>query len=330
MGPRNLGPARRRKKLGQQPGFLLFAFRVRSTRSEVVAAKGVAYDGTMPIAEQGRTRSESRRENPSDGIPDTWLLLRGLARESEHWFDFPVRLSHALGAKVVTLDLPGSGALWQESAPLTVQATARHVAGRLRHVYGVPERPWGVLGLSFGGMVANALASAFPSRWSHVVLVNSSCGLSPSAERIRPEGALELLRITTLRDVTERERAVYRLVSSQSDKALERIVQATRELRHPITRRTVLRQLAAAARFSPSSNFHPLAHPLRQHTLVLCSDNDRLVNPKSSARLAAFLDAPLYTHPTAGHELTLDDPDWVVGRIKRWLDASTEGIRDRR
>lgn len=247
--------------------------------------------------------------------PEAWLLLRGLARESEHWFDFPVRLSRALGVKVVSLDLPGCGSLWQETAPLTVHANARHVAGRVRHAYGVPERGWGVLGLSFGGMVASALCDAFPSWWSHVVFVNSSCRLSPYAERIRPTGALELLRITTLRDATERERAVYRLVSSQSDEPTVEL-----GLRHPVRRSTVVRQLAAAARFTPSARAQPAMRP---RALVLSSDNDRLVNPRCSARLAQFANAPLYTHPTAGHELTLDDPEWVIARIKRWLDASS-------
>jgi pimeloyl-[acyl-carrier protein] methyl ester esterase len=247
--------------------------------------------------------------------PDTWLLLRGLAREHEHWFDFPGRLSKVLGARVVGLDLPGCGTEWQTMAPLSVVANARHLAGRLRHQYGVPTRPWGILGLSFGGMVALALAENFPTWVSHLVLVNSSSRLSPALERIQPLGAAELLRIATLAGSRERERAVYRLVSSLDADALDRCVQRAVELgvQRPVRRSTVARQLAAAARFVPSGK-------APRRLLVLSSANDRLVNPQASARLAQFFQAPLRVHPTAGHELTLDDPDWVVARIKSWLD----------
>jgi hypothetical protein len=27
----------------------------------------------------------------------------------------------------------------------------------------------------------------------------------------------------------------------------------------------------------------------------------------------------LREHPTAGHDLPLDDPDWVIGEIAQWL-----------
>ncbi len=250
------------------------------------------------------------------GTPYTWILVRGLAREFEHWFDFPERLSAALGVRVVGLDLPGCGSEWQEQAPLTVAANARHLAGRLRHELGVPTRPWGILGLSFGGMVATALCELFPTWASHLVLVNSSSRLSPSVERIHPSGAARLLRIAALKDPNERERAVYELVSSLRGDALSHCVERAVQvgLRHPIRRTTVARQLAAAARFAPSGK-------RVQQLLVLSSENDHLVNPKASRRLAEFFGAPLRVHPTAGHELTLDDPEWVVSRIKGWLDA---------
>jgi pimeloyl-[acyl-carrier protein] methyl ester esterase len=252
----------------------------------------------------------------AEGAPDTWLLVRGLAREYEHWFDFPERLGRVLGARVVGLDLPGCGTQWKEAAPLSVAANARHVAGRLRHEYGVPARPWGILGLSFGGMVATALCEFFPTWASHLVLINSSSGLSRPFERLQPEGAAELLRIATLRDAGERERRVYRLVSSLTGEALERCVASAVEAgaRHPVKISTVARQLAAAARFRPSEG------PRRQ-TLILSAEGDRLVNPRASVQLAQFFRAPLRVHPTAGHELTLDDPDWVVSRIADWLRA---------
>ncbi|WP_051378796.1 alpha/beta fold hydrolase [Derxia gummosa] len=54
---------------------------------------------------------------------DTWLLLRGLTRETGHWGDLPDRLAAALpGARVIALDLPGNGVLHGEPSPASVEA----------------------------------------------------------------------------------------------------------------------------------------------------------------------------------------------------------------
>jgi predicted alpha/beta hydrolase family esterase len=53
--------------------------------------------------------------------------------------------------------------------------------------------------------------------------------------------------------------------------------------------------------------------------LVLASAADTLVDPRCSIRLAHAWDAELRTHPTAGHDLPLDDAEWVASEVGRWL-----------
>jgi len=60
----------------------------------------------------------------------------------------------------------------------------------------------------------------------------------------------------------------------------------------------------------------------RTPTLVLSGSGDRLVAPECSVALEQHLGAVHHRHPTAGHELTLDDPAWVIARVQVWLDSS--------
>jgi pimeloyl-ACP methyl ester carboxylesterase len=80
----------------------------------------------------------------------------------------------------------------------------------------------------------------------------------------------------------------------------------------PVARRNVLRQIAAAARFR--APLRPPAAPV----LVLASRNDRLVKTCCSVRLASAWNASIAIHPTAGHDLPLDEPAWVGAQVRDW------------
>jgi pimeloyl-ACP methyl ester carboxylesterase len=78
----------------------------------------------------------------------------------------------------------------------------------------------------------------------------------------------------------------------------------------------VLRQLIAAlgASVSPQT-LHKIPF------LILGSEKDRLVDPQCSRDAAKALLAQLVMHPSAGHDLPLDDPDWVIEQIRNWLKS---------
>ena len=77
---------------------------------------------------------------------------------------------------------------------------------------------------------------------------------------------------------------------------------------HPVTRANVPRQLLAAARYRA-----PLT--LATPTLLLASAQDQLVSVACSQALARYWQCALQIHPTAGHDLPLDDGDWVARQI---------------
>src|SRR5690606_4856303 len=97
------------------------------------------------------------------------------------------------------------------------------------------------------------------------------------------------------------------------DDWVERAAKLSRE--DPAKLGTAVRQLVAAARFYP-----PRAE---QPTLILSGAHDRLVSPKCSTALAHYLHAPHYVHPTAGHDLPLEEPAWAIEQTANWLDPKS-------
>ena len=103
----------------------------------------------------------------------TWILLRGLTRETRHWGRFPAILHDAVKTdSLLQLDLPGNGALIDQRAPGEVGAMVRFVRQAVMQS-SVPG-PYQVLAMSLGGMVATAWAQQYPAEIERLVLINTS------------------------------------------------------------------------------------------------------------------------------------------------------------
>lgn len=244
----------------------------------------------------------------------TWLLLRGLTRESGHWGEFPAVLAARLPqARILALDLPGNGALHHEASPLTVDGMVDACRAQVQAL-GI-HGPLHILAMSLGAMVTVAWTTAHPGEVAGAVLINTSfAGLSPFHRRLRPASYPTLLGVLASRDARAREAAILRLTSACADPAVLEHWVALRH-RHPVSPANALRQLAAAARFRLPAQ-RPAA-PL----LVLSGRRDALVDPSCSRALAAHWQLAHAEHPDAGHDLPLDDGAWVAERIGAWLDA---------
>lgn len=244
----------------------------------------------------------------------TWVLLRGLTREAGHWGAFPIELAARLGPEhqVIALDLPGNGELHGRRSPANVPAmayAAREEAGR-RGLRG----PFVLMAMSLGAMVALDWAAAAPHELAGGVLINTSLrGLSPFWHRLRPRNWLRLLHIASAASQGYREWQVLRMTSGNPARhahAARRWEELAR--RHPVSAANALRQLWAASRYEAPAR-RP-AVPL----LLLSAARDGLVSPQCSRRLAAHWQLPLLTHPEAGHDLPLDDPQWVIDQASAW------------
>lgn len=244
----------------------------------------------------------------------TWVLLRGLARESRHWGGFGDALRRAVpaGDDVLMLDLPGNGTRWRDRTPGSVERIAEAARDGLAQAR--VRGPVVLMALSLGGMVAVHWALRHPEEVRGCVLINSSMrGLAAPWERLRP-GALAQLLLLLLpgQSAAARERRILRLTSNRPVEEAMVAAWAGHAGTAPVSRPNMLRQLLAAARFRAPSM--PPAVPV----LLLASRQDRLASVRCSRALARAWGVPLREHPAAGHDLALDDPDWVIAQVGAW------------
>ncbi|MFZ5475152.1 MAG: alpha/beta fold hydrolase [Myxococcota bacterium] len=230
-----------------------------------------------------------------------WLLLRGLVRERRHWGDFPARLAERTGGEVLALDLPGVGTERGRRPPTSVAGIVADL--RPRFAAARSPGPWSIFAPSLGGMVALAWAARHPEDFARVAVCNTSArDLAAPLRRFSLAAIATVARGLLARDP---EPHVLALVSNTPH---GRACAARFATFGRVGVGVLARQLLAGARATtPASLTAPL--------LVLCSDGDRLCDPRASRTLAARLGGALAVHPTAGHDLPLDDPEWVIARL---------------
>lgn len=245
----------------------------------------------------------------------TWVLLRGLMRDSRHWGNFPEVLRATLPeAELCLLDLPGNGLRNHETSSTSVPAMAEWVRAELRRQGLLP--PYRVFAMSLGAMVTVAWANAYPEELDACVLVNTSLRpISRFYRRLQPAAWPLLLRMAlTNPDPYAAEIAILQLTSRHLEQTRAVLKDWTAwRLSHPVSRANSLRQLLAAMRFSAPSQVP------QSRLLLLTGLKDRLVDSGCSQALAKAWQCDIAVHPTAGHDLVLDDAPWVAQQIRLWL-----------
>lgn len=257
------------------------------------------------------------------------LLLRGLLREARHWGEFPRILAKGLGlqeSSVVCLDLPGIGSECERQFPLSIERAKDDVRERwlqMRDADGDSSDSDALLfSVSLGSMIAASWASNHPEDFSKgFVLTNTSvANFSGIQERISLEALSSFAKIMKAGSVLDREKCILQLVSNRchSDRAF--LEQKTTEwagfaMDQKAMLRLGVRQLFAASRFQ-------LTGSVEQGVPMLClaSLYDRLLSPAATMRVAEFFGADQEFHHSAGHDLPLDDPEWVIQKLHSWLD----------
>ncbi|MFZ6818960.1 alpha/beta fold hydrolase [Undibacterium sp. Ji22W] len=245
----------------------------------------------------------------------TWVLLRGLMRESRHWGTFPHQLQKVAGdANIICIDFPGNGVLCEQSSLATIPEMAEYCRQQLLAKSLAP--PYHVMAISLGAMVAVAWAERYPNDLNSMVLINTSLAPhNPFYQRLRPQNYPRLLRTLIFGNTHHREALVFQLTSQMHDPISARAIvdewiHYAREC--PIKRRNILRQLRAASQFQA-----PEQAP-KTPTLLLASQLDQLVDVHCSQTLAEKWQAEIKIHDHAGHDLPLDDSAWVIKAIQEW------------
>ncbi len=238
-----------------------------------------------------------------------WILLRGLARESQHSEAFVQQLHKASPeSEVIALDLPGAGAYHRLSSPMSISGIAEFVHS---HFPKQRAQKRTLVAISLGGMVAMEIARLYPESIDEIVLINSSFKkLSQLFERLQPAALWHILKVGTAQTTEAREEAVLKMVSNNPKRDL--MVSSWSEIARlrPVSVTNFAKQLFAAATYEL-----PKQKP-EMPIYIFTSEADRMVNPQCSKKLAEHWQLPIAIHPTAGHELYLDAPEWVIEKLQ--------------
>ena len=239
---------------------------------------------------------------------NNWIFLRGLTRGNIHWGHFQEifkRLNPT--AEMEFLELPGNGTLNKESSKVNPKQVVEFL--RERSVFVQKNLPFHICGISLGGMVALKWAELYPQNIESVSIINSSLKqFSPFYERLIPNNFGKIGLALFNSDPTEQEKIILSITSNEFPKTEKFIsIFADFAKEHKISKTNFAKQLLLAT----NVKIEKLSDiPLN----IISSKNDRLVRSLCSDKIFGRFGGKQYIHPTAGHDLPLDDPEWL-GRI---------------
>jgi poly(3-hydroxyalkanoate) depolymerase len=220
---------------------------------------------------KGTWRGRSAARQKADVVP--LLLINGIGASLELLEPFADALDPAI--EVIRFDVPGVGGSPMPDRPYRFTGLCRLIAQLLTEL-GYDRAD--VLGISWGGGVAQHFALAQRSRCRRLVLVSTGTGAL-----MVPARPAVLARMATPRRYTDRrylEQVAGELYGGSARTDPSRIVAAMNAHNRVGSRRGYLLQLAAGAGWT-SVPFLPL---LQQRTLILAGDDDPII-PLANGKL---------------------------------------------
>lgn len=241
----------------------------------------------------------------------TLILFRGLMRETRHWGPFLEMVKAKYN--VVAVDLPGVGAAASQMPPFSVFGMSEAVRKQVLKQNAPP--PYGLLGVSLGGMVALEWAQNYPREVAGCIAINTSSKLSSALERLRWQVWSQFAPLPFLSDVKKREEKVTQLVINDPEKqkqAYELWALIAHDFKtHPLA---FPNQMLAASKYLPGDSLKG-----SEDVLLLVAEGDRLVDPACSQVLSERYQWPMKAHPWGGHDLAWDDPEWILTQVQSFF-----------
>lgn len=241
-----------------------------------------------------------------------WIFLRGLGRHSGHWGPFLDQFKKDFPQdEFELLDLRGNGTLAHSPSWLNIEDNVRDLRARSRWIH--DGQSVYIMSISLGAMIATEWARKYPEEIEGIVLMNTSDrGTASFFERMRLRNIYRFLPLL-LKGVNSPgvEKKILEMTTTMP--GLEQWADIFSKMK-PTARKNFIKQIIAASRYKFPE------HKPKTEVLILCGDKDPLVNPVCSKRIAKMWTLTPHCHPTAGHDLTLQEPDWVSEQLKNWLE----------
>jgi poly(3-hydroxyoctanoate) depolymerase len=235
------------------------------------------------------------------------LLLMGLGGNVEMWEPFRTGLMARTGATTVAYDVPGTGESPTPHRPLSMWSHGR-VAVRVAEAAGLGT--FDVLGLSWGGLLAQQVAVSAPRRVRRLVLANTNFGIGSVP------GGLEAWRVLTTPPRDGSPPAFVAAPGALGGRRSPLDAHTATYRGRPPSPRGYLYQLLALLGWSSL----PVLPFLRQRVLVLNGDDDRAVPLVNSRIMGGLLpDAELAVVAGGGHLMLFERTTQVVERVAGFL-----------
>jgi pimeloyl-ACP methyl ester carboxylesterase len=245
------------------------------------------------------------------------FLLRGLVREKAHWGEFKEKIQATFpDAKIITPEIQGVGQYNEMTSPDNFPEMIDFMRSNHEEYFNGDQENV-LLAMSLGGMITRQWIEMYPNDFNKIILVNTSFkGINPLFDRLKPAGIINFFKIFFSPGVKARERSIIKMVSNNNLNH-EEIIQEwiDIQIKRPVKRASFINQIKAALTFTPPQTW-PGTLPL----LILAGKNDRLCSFKSSKKLHKVWGGQYLEHPTAGHDIPIDDAEWLIEKIKRWLE----------
>lgn len=239
------------------------------------------------------------------------LLLMGIGGNLDMWTPFENAID-ARAVQTITVDAPGTGGSGAYRVPRRMRGLARtmeHLIDALGH------DELDVLGVSFGGVLAQQLAHQAPQRVRRLVLAATGPGLGGVAGSPRV-----LLALATPRRYTQPDhfrRIAGRIYGGASRRDPDALLHGSlARFTRPPSIAGYLAQVYAITGWTSL----PWLCRLPQPTLVISGDDDPIV-PVVNAHILTRLipDARLHIVPGGGHLFLLEQPADTAARVTDFL-----------
>ena len=249
------------------------------------------------------------------GQGEPLLLHSGVFTGAQSWDPL---LPELAGYRAIAFDPPGIGRSPAPAYPLTMRALASVGAGLLDEL-GIGSAH--VLGLSFGGAVAQQMALSYPSRVRRLVLASTVFG-GPAI----PGDARALWHfLQSGRYSQERLEQTAGIMFGGRLRAEPGLIRLLR-IRRPSDTQAGLYRMTSLFGWSSLPWLWAIRHP----ALILCGDDDPITPLVNSQIMAALMpQARLEVVRDGGHLMLLDSPARVAPLVTRFLGRASSAARAR-
>lgn len=270
-----------------------------------------------------------------------WLFIRGLGRHKIHWGDFVDEFKKHLNNEtkktgtadnvsnamktlepmIYQLDLAGNGDQAHRPSFINMDDNVKDLRQRWQKnwISKNPNQPLpklNLLTISLGSMVGVQWAHLYPEEINNLFTINTSdAGSSAFYQRLRLQNISQIIKLLKSNDPLTKEKLVLDTTTNllnENEKTLWSQIFA----KHPVSNIELLRQLFCASRYKM-----PKQKPATNIYIINCK-KDRLVDAQCSLNISQMWNLKTHTHPTAGHDLPLDDKTWLCTKIYELLNDS--------